>query len=215
MRSYPLTLLTSITLTVALAGCSGDDGSASDSQGSSSSTTEATTGTTEATTTSESASATGGTASSSSDSSTSTTTTSDGTVTSDSATTVDPTTSTTDPTTGTTADPTTTTTGDDTTSSSTTGAIESCEDFYPVFEAEIAEIRGCDAADQCGVEMQGTSCGCTRNWVARLDADLSDFDALVKLAQELECELPFFSTCDCPEAKGFTCTDGICNWNYV
>ena len=36
-----------------------------------------------------------------------------------------------------------------------------------------------------------------------------------KLAQELECELPFFSTCDCPEAKGFTCTDGICNWNYV
>jgi len=63
--------------------------------------------------------------------------------------------------------------------------------------------------------LKGTSCGCTRDWVARLDADPSEFYALVELAGQLECELPFISTCDCPAAEGFRCLDGICAWNYL
>lgn len=39
--------------------------------------------------------------------------------------------------------------------------------------------------------------------------------ALVELAGQLECELPFISTCDCPAAEGFRCLDGICAWNYL
>ena len=101
-------------------------------------------------------------------------------------------------------------TGDDT----TTGVIKDCMAWQAAFNAEVQEIRGCMNDDECGVEMKGTSCGCTRNWVARLDADLSEFEGLVDLANELGCELPFISTCDCPATNGFECAGGICNWNY-
>jgi hypothetical protein len=49
----------------------------------------------------------------------------------------------------------------------------------------------------------------------RLDADTTEFLKLVDKANELSCELPFISTCDCPEADGFECAGGICNWNYL
>lgn len=118
-------------------------------------------------------------------------------------------------------------TGD--TDDTSTGAIDStgfestgsvvimdCDTFQIEFDAEVKEIRSCTMDDECGVEMKGTSCGCTRNWVARKDADLSDFEELVALADQLGCDLPFISTCDCPAAEGFACSNsGICTWNYL
>ncbi len=76
-------------------------------------------------------------------------------------------------------------------------------------------IRGCTEDAECGQVLMGTSCGCTRDWVARLDANTEAFYELVDLAGELECELPFISTCDCPATEGYRCTDGICGWNYI
>jgi hypothetical protein len=68
---------------------------------------------------------------------------------------------------------------------------------------------------ECGQVLKGTSCGCTRDWVARLDADTAEFWALVDTANELGCELPFISTCDCPATDGYACSGGICTWNYI
>ncbi len=108
------------------------------------------------------------------------------------------------------------TTGDESSSTGGEVPIMDCQTFKDVFTAEVKEIRSCTMDDECGVEMKGTSCGCTKNWVARKDADFTEFDALVDLAGELGCDLPFFSTCDCPPAEGFKCHEsGICTWNYL
>ena len=62
--------------------------------------------------------------------------------------------------------------------------------------------------------LTGTSCGCTRNSVARNDAGVDAFYALLDEASERECELGT-SPCDCPAAAGFVCQEGTCAWNYV
>jgi len=93
--------------------------------------------------------------------------------------------------------------------------IETCDEFAPAFEAEVTAIRGCTEDAECGQVLQGTSCGCTRNWVARLDANTDAFFDLVDLGDDLGCELPFVSTCDCPAADGYSCTDNVCEWNYI
>lgn len=100
--------------------------------------------------------------------------------------------------------------GDDTAPTFTT-----CEDLGTTFEAEKAEIQSCDVAADCGQELVGTSCGCTRNLVARADADTTEFYALIDQANANECDLGLGSTCDCPEADGFDCIDHVCTWNYV
>jgi hypothetical protein len=94
-------------------------------------------------------------------------------------------------------------------------SFETCDGLKAAFAAETAQVRSCDADEQCGVELSGTSCGCTNNWVARLDADTSCFYALIDQAQEIECELFLASTCDCPPADGFACNQGMCTWNYL
>jgi len=90
-----------------------------------------------------------------------------------------------------------------------------CEDIEADFWAEAEAIQTCDDASECGQVLTGTSCGCTRDWVARLDADTSDFYALIDEGQAEECELLLSSVCDCPPAKGFDCIEGTCTWNYV
>jgi len=92
--------------------------------------------------------------------------------------------------------------------------IEDCDDLVAAFEAETASIRSCEQDEECGEVLTGTSCGCTRDWVARLDADTTRFYELIELAVEMGCELEVGSSCDCPETDGFVCDDGICNWNY-
>jgi len=101
------------------------------------------------------------------------------------------------------------------TSGATTGEIDDCDELKAVFASEVLEIRSCVALEECGQELKGTSCGCTNNWVARLDADTADFYALIAQAERLRCELFLFGTCDCPAADGFVCQDGICGWNYL
>jgi hypothetical protein len=124
--------------------------------------------------------------------------------------------------TSTTSSTSTTTGGGSTTSAgttesggSTTGPFESCDELLPAFEAEAQEIRACTEAAECGQVLENTSCGCTRNWVARADADVTAFWELVQMAAQLECSLPFGSTCDCPAADGFACEVSVCTWNYL
>lgn len=99
--------------------------------------------------------------------------------------------------------------------SDTTGAIMDCATLEAEFNAETLKIRSCTMPADCGQELKMTSCGCTRNWVARKDADTTHFYDLLALGQDLECELIGPSTCDCPAAEGFTCKQNTCTWNYL
>jgi len=185
-----------------LASCSGGDDGASGSQssGDASSTTQASTSATTQASTSEASTSSGG-ASDAGTSGSSEASSSAGS---------------TDTAPDSTSDTATSTSSDTTSAStSTTGAIEDCDALLSAFWAEVTEIRACKEDNECGQVLTGTSCGCTRNWVARLDADATEFLALVELAGELRCELPFISTCDCPEADGYRCDVGTCSWNYL
>ena len=96
-----------------------------------------------------------------------------------------------------------------------TEPVATCDDIVEDFLAETADIRSCTAADECGQVLSGTSCGCTRNWVARTDADLSTWEGLRQTANDQGCSIPGgISTCDCPPADGFACVEGTCTWNY-
>jgi hypothetical protein len=93
---------------------------------------------------------------------------------------------------------------------------DACAAIEAAFLTEAAAIRSCTVDAECGQVLPGTSCGCTRNWVARLDADASTFDGIVEQANEAGCMLPgTISTCDCPPADGFRCDAGVCGWNYT
>ena len=94
--------------------------------------------------------------------------------------------------------------------------VRTCDTIESEFQAETADIRSCTTDAECGQVLAGTSCGCTRNWVARNDADLTTFDALMAEAGTEQCDLGTDSVCDCPATAGFRCDDaGQCNWNYV
>jgi len=90
-----------------------------------------------------------------------------------------------------------------------------CPTLEAAFAAETKKIRSCADNNECGKELKGTSCGCTRNWVARSDADTTHFYELIDQGAALQCELIPASTCDCPAAEGFACDQGICTWNYL
>ncbi|HVK66590.1 MAG TPA: hypothetical protein VM694_19035 [Polyangium sp.] len=90
-----------------------------------------------------------------------------------------------------------------------------CAEIEVELPKEQASIMSCTADVQCGQELKGTSCGCTRNLVARLDADTTRFYELLTTSQELQCDDSVGSTCDCPNANGFVCKNGFCAWNYV
>lgn len=91
---------------------------------------------------------------------------------------------------------------------------ETCEVIEDDFEDELRAIQSCSEDAECGQPLAGTSCGCTRNLVAREDADTSALYDLMDRAYEQECELGLESTCDCPDAYGFECADGTCAWAY-
>ena len=90
-----------------------------------------------------------------------------------------------------------------------------CEQVEDAFQAELARVQACSVAAQCGQVLAGTSCGCTRNLVARLDADTQDLYALMDQAASWSCDLGLTSPCDCPETDGFTCHLGRCAWDYT
>ena len=93
--------------------------------------------------------------------------------------------------------------------------FDTCTPIVGDYEAELAEIRACETDDECGQVLAVTSCGCTRNLVARNDADLADLEEIRAKAELNECSLGGISTCDCPAVDGFLCDAGLCNWNYV
>jgi hypothetical protein len=95
------------------------------------------------------------------------------------------------------------------------GIAASCEDLEAEYRGQLTSIQSCEQDAECGQELVGTSCGCTRNLVARSDADLTRFEQLRTQLQNQGCDSGGVSTCDCPEADGFVCTDGRCGWNYV
>ena len=92
-----------------------------------------------------------------------------------------------------------------------------CEELTEAYLAETHAIQSCTEASECGQVLAGTSCGCTRNLVARTDADLSEWEAIRDKAAANDCSLPNqISVCDCPIADGFMCSDaGVCQWNYL
>ncbi|GDX79301.1 hypothetical protein LBMAG42_11120 [Deltaproteobacteria bacterium] len=103
----------------------------------------------------------------------------------------------------------------DTSDTGDSGVLRTCDDIVAEFDAEAGEIRACVEAADCGRVLDGTSCGCTRDWVARKDADTGEFYALMSEAADSECELGLESTCDCPETAGYDCVDEVCTWKYV
>lgn len=88
-----------------------------------------------------------------------------------------------------------------------------CPETIADFWAETGAIRSCSFDWECGQVLSGTSCGCTRDWVARNDADPAQFYDL--LTEAGACGLTLFSTCDCPAVSGFACDGGFCNWDYI
>jgi hypothetical protein len=94
------------------------------------------------------------------------------------------------------------------------GDPAACKEYQAELAAELSLIQSCTADDECGTELKGLSCGCTRNLIARLDADTTHFYELLEKGKMLDCGI-LGSTCDCPEADGFVCTNGVCGWNYV
>jgi hypothetical protein len=93
--------------------------------------------------------------------------------------------------------------------------VDTCGPIVQDYQNELTEIRSCETDDQCGQVLAGTSCGCTRNLVARNDADLADLEEIRAKAEANECSLGGISTCDCPAADGFACEGGFCTWNYL
>jgi Pacifastin inhibitor (LCMII) len=90
---------------------------------------------------------------------------------------------------------------------------ESCEDLEAERAAELEKIQSCTKASECGQTISGSSCGCTRDLVARKDASLGDYLELQKRASEA-CGIGG-GTCDCPAADGFACVNQRCTWNYT
>lgn len=89
-----------------------------------------------------------------------------------------------------------------------------CDRLVADTKAERARVRQCREASECGQVIHGESCGCTHDPVARLDADLTLYEALRKRAGELGCSgLGGGSTCDCATADGFACVNNVCSWN--
>ncbi|MCB9781269.1 MAG: hypothetical protein H6742_22065 [Alphaproteobacteria bacterium] len=93
---------------------------------------------------------------------------------------------------------------------------DGCEIVAEEYEAELARIQSCDVAEDCGLPLPGTGCGCDDNLVARDDADTEQLYYILQLQQDLQCELvPGPSDdCECGEPVGYRCDDGTCTWAY-
>lgn len=89
-----------------------------------------------------------------------------------------------------------------------------CQDAEAELQNEVDHITSCESDDQCGQVLQGSSCGCTRNVVARIDAQTTEYAARVQSLADLGCG-GMASICDCPPADGYVCKEGRCAWNYT
>ncbi|MEM6294212.1 MAG: hypothetical protein AAGA54_23245 [Myxococcota bacterium] len=91
-----------------------------------------------------------------------------------------------------------------------------CEKLEATFDEAFVAVRSCEEASDCGTVIVGFSCGCTRDWVGRLDADPSALTEAADAGFAEGCEWASWgSSCNCPPTDGFDCIDNICTWNYV
>lgn len=88
-----------------------------------------------------------------------------------------------------------------------------CKQVIRKFEEEWKKVNSCTKSSECGQLVEKVSCGCTRVPVARKNADLASFYKWLSYGGKVGC-LSLGSTCDCPEADGFICKNGSCQWNY-
>ena len=93
-------------------------------------------------------------------------------------------------------------------------SLSSCAEIVDAVQTELQYIRYCEEDADCGRVLPRTSCGCTRDLVARRGADTTRFYVLVDLGYENSCEMGFVSTCDCPAAEGYSCVENQCTWDY-
>lgn len=89
-----------------------------------------------------------------------------------------------------------------------------CAEAADELADERDSIQTCTTDAECGQVLTGTSCGCTRDLVARLGVDTTRFYQIMDIQADLECG-GFVSTCDCPPADGYACVDNTCTWNYL
>ena len=94
-------------------------------------------------------------------------------------------------------------------------SVSSCDDVRAALASELASIQSCNGDEECGQVLEGTSCGCTRDLVARVNADPALVESLFKAEVGGEPCIQNSSTCDCPAADGFACKSGRCTWNYT
>lgn len=92
--------------------------------------------------------------------------------------------------------------------------FESCEEVNAALEEELSHLQACSDDSECGQILEGTSCGCTNELVARKEFDTTRFRALQGRGEELGCAAKT-SDCSCPAADGFVCTNGVCGWKYA
>ena len=89
----------------------------------------------------------------------------------------------------------------------------SCGEWSETWAALLAQVQACQSPDDC-VDVPGTSCGCSMNYVVNESADLWMFWLLADHMGEAGCS-PFMSTCSCPAVDGFKCENNTCSWNYL
>ncbi len=91
---------------------------------------------------------------------------------------------------------------------------ETCDELDAALATELSALQSCSVSADCGQVLEGTSCGCTNELVARKNADVARFRSLQARGDELECP-GVAGECSCPAADGFVCTNGVCGWNYT
>lgn len=91
---------------------------------------------------------------------------------------------------------------------------ETCDELQAAITQELAELQSCSIDSDCGQVLQGTSCGCTNDLIARKNSDPARLNSLMGRGKELQCNA-LVSDCSCPPANGFVCTNGTCGWNYT
>ena len=88
-----------------------------------------------------------------------------------------------------------------------------CDEWFVTWAALLAQVQSCQSPDDC-IDVPGTSCGCTMNYVVNKSASLWLFWQIGELMGAAGCG-PFGSTCSCPPVDGFKCENGVCGWNYL
>jgi hypothetical protein len=92
--------------------------------------------------------------------------------------------------------------------------FETCDEVNAEMKHELVALRACSVDADCGLILEGTSCGCTNELVAHKEFDTARFRGLQRRADELKCSTTV-TDCSCPATDGFVCTDSVCGWNYV